>query len=226
MSFRETLSTKVPKAQAVTIVMLVVVTGALCLVLCGVTAFVAGWVMRPELASLGPGAGTTPLTPSPSRAVEPTSSPTPYSTPTVPPTPVQGSVPPGDVAYVNDMAIVLEDATRPADEIVMNANTLNVTPDPGEEYVLVHISITCPREETADPCIFSPLLNFRLIGADSAYSPKILLMDVPGLLEGGEVRGGATVSGALAFVVKQDETDLTLMYETILGRERAFLAVP
>jgi hypothetical protein len=135
-------------------------------------------------------------------------------------------VPSGEAAYVNDMGVVVENTTRPADEIVVSANTFNVPPDPGEEYVLVHLSIRCTREETAAPCLFSPLINFKLIGAETAYSPRILLMDVPGLLEGGEVRGGATVSGALAFVVNQDETDLTLMYETILGRDRAFLAVP
>jgi hypothetical protein len=50
-------------------------------------------------------------------------------------------------------------------------------------------------------------------------------MDVPGLLEGGEIAAGGSVSGAMAFVIDQDETDLVLMYQNLMGTERAFLAV-
>lgn len=227
MSFRESLSTRVSRTQAAAILILVGLGGLLCVFLCGMAGFTGGLLSRS-----GPQPSPLTVEPAPSRqttpahTVEPTSSPTVVPTSTTPPTPAHGGVPPGEVAEVNEMGIVVEGTTRPADEIVLGANDLNVPPEPGSEYIFVHVSITCFRNQTDDPCIVSPLLNFKLIGSDVAYTPEILLFDVPGLLEGGEISGNTTVSGAMAFEISQNESDMLLMYETIIGSDRAFLAVP
>lgn len=163
-------------------------------------------------------------TPTPSPTPEPSppvALPTVTATPTLPPF---EPVAPGEEDWANGMTMRVEGLTRPADAIVERSSSFNPPPDPGHEYVLVELAITCERSE-GETCLYSPLINFDLLGDAARYTPQIFLMDVPGLLEGGEIAAGGSVSGAMAFVIDQDETDLVLMYQNLMGTERAFLAV-
>ncbi len=177
--------------------------------------------------STSPAAGATPE-PSASRPTatpdlpSTSSRPTVTATPTLPPF---DPVAPGEEGWANGMAMRVEGLTRPADAIVKRGSTLNPSPDPGQEYIFVELAITCERSE-GETCLYSPLINFKLLGEEMRYTPQIFLTNVPGLLEGGELAASERVSGDLVFVIDQDETDLVLMYQNILATERAFLAVP
>lgn len=171
---------------------------------------------------------TTP-SPSPTLASEATPEPSPtFALPTVTPTstlPPFEPVAPGEEGWANGMAMRVEGLTRPADAIVERSNSFNPSPGPGQEYIFVELAITCEKSE-GETCLYSPLINFDLLGDAARYVPQVIMLDVPGLLEGGEIAAGERVSGDLVFVIDQDETDLVLMYQNILATERAFLAVP
>lgn len=232
---QEMLSGRVTKERATIVLLLTAVVGLLGVLLCTVSGSVAGVLMRSDRESPGT-AFEPPSTPEPSftTRVPPTVRPTApratrvpeaTSTATPPSTPRWGVVPPGEVVVAGWISLKVQGLTRPADRIVASANQFNPVAEPGNEYVLIETSITCLKSES-EPCFVSPLINFRLIGAATEYTPEILLLDVPGLLEGGELQGGSTSTGDLAFEIDSEETHLTLMYETILGADRTFLAVP
>jgi hypothetical protein len=201
---------------------------------CGALGFIGGALTRREAHPSGPVVSASPtpaaivtITPKPTRSPPQiqTPVPTPAGTPTLPPTPIHGVVPPGEIIEANRMAFLVRGVERPADDLVERANDFNPPAERGKEYVFVDLSITCLRDQ-GDVCLVSPLLNFKLIGSREAYAPQIFLLDLPRLLEGGEIEGGTKTSGRLAFVVDDDETDMNLMYETLMGTDRVFLALP
>ncbi len=233
MKLKETLNRNSSIAWAAGILLLLGGVGFLCILSCTAGGLLGGWVARhaspPYIDPTSVPTAVPTSTAESSLSLTPwlTMVPEPEPTPTIPPTPIGGPVPPGEVAeaYASRMTMAVSGAIRPADEIVARASDFNPRPEQGEEYILVELSITCLRQES-EVCLYSPLINFKLLGAGVSYEPCIFLMDVPGLLEGGELRGGATVSGALAFVINQDETDLVLVYQNLMGTEWVFLAVP
>lgn len=227
---------RVSRAFAAWTLIAIIVAGLASVLACGALGLIGGAVTRPTVSPAEVSAEASPTTPAvvtitprpkptaTSFRIQ-TSVPTPFLTPTLPPTPIHGVVPPGEVIESNRMAFVVRGFERPADDVIERANDFNPPPDRGEEYVLVDISITCLKD-APDVCLVSPLINFKLIGSRVAYAPRILLLDVPHLLEGGEIQGGATACGKLPFAVDEEEADLTLFYHTIMGTDQVFLALP
>jgi hypothetical protein len=148
--------------------------------------------------------------------------------PTTPPSGASRSnpAPVGSEVTVGDLTLAVDDATRPADEIVAEGNMFNPTPEPGNEFVRVTISATCEKAED-ETCSVGPAWNLALIGsAGVTHDPLWAVSGVDGQLEQTEFYGAASVSGSLFFEVGQDETQLVLRYEDILGLSKAFLALP
>ncbi len=230
------MRSRVSTAFAASTLVAIIVAGWVSVLACAALGLIGGALTRPTVTPADAPARASPtppaivtITPRPKPTATSfriqTSVPTPFLTPTLPPTPIHGVVLPGDIIEANRMAFVVRGIERPADELVAQANDFNPPPEPDEEYVLVDISITCLRDPS-EVCLLSPLINFKLIGSRVAYAPQILLLDVPHLLEGGEIQGGATTSGKLAFAIDEEETDLTLFYQTIMGTDQVFLALP
>jgi len=215
-------------------VVIIVASGMVSLVVCAALGLIGGALTRPSPPPSDPLPRMTPtlapivtITPKPTatRSRMQTPVPTAVITPTLPPTPIHGVVPPGELVEANRMAFVVRGVERPADDLVEGANDFNPPADRGKEYLLVDVSITCLKDP-ADVCLVSPLINFKLVGSREAYAPQILLLDVPRLLEGGEIEGGTKASGRLAFVVDDDETEMNLLYQTVMGTDQVFLALP
>mgnify|MGYP001114712265 CR=1 FL=1 len=134
--------------------------------------------------------------------------------------------PPGSEVTIDEMTLVIDDAARPADDIVAEGNQFNSPPEEGSEYVMVDLSVTCEKGED-ETCSIGPMLDLSIIGSQGVtHDSEWAISGVDGQLESTEFYGGSTVSGKLFFEVGQDETDLVLRYESLLGTSKAFMAVP
>ncbi|MBC7227092.1 MAG: DUF4352 domain-containing protein [Thermoflexales bacterium] len=131
---------------------------------------------------------------------------------------------PGTAVVAGDLEIRVMDSIRPADDIVAEGSTLNPRPGPGNEMILVTVSLTCrPEEET---CAFVPALDFLLVSSMGVHRPKWLVVGLPNPLRGGEMQAGETVSGDIVFEVGKEETGLVLVYTESFGSNTVYLEVP
>jgi len=130
--------------------------------------------------------------------------------------------PPGTAVAVGDLEIQVVGVIRPADEIVAEGNMFNPRPGPGNEMMLVTLSVTCRLEE-GDTCTFAPVLDFLLVSPRGVHRPEWLVAGLPNPLFGGEISSGETVSGDILFEVGKEETGLVLVYSESLGDEVAYL---
>ncbi len=132
----------------------------------------------------------------------------------------------GTAVLAGDLQIQVIDTVRPADDVVAEGNLFNPRPSPGNEMMLVTISITCRPAEGDDVCIFAPALDFFLISPIGVHRPEWLVSGLPDLLMGGEMQNGETVSGDMVFEVGEKEFGLILVYAESLGSEVAYLEIP
>ncbi|MCS7178756.1 MAG: hypothetical protein RML46_08525 [Anaerolineae bacterium] len=133
---------------------------------------------------------------------------------------------PGAAVVAGDLEIRVTGAVRPADDTVMKGSMLNPRPGPGNEMILISLSITCRPTEDNDPCNLIPALDFLLASPAGVHRPKWLVTGLPNLLPSGEVATGETVLGDLVFEVGKEETRLVLVYTESWGSHTAYLAVP
>jgi hypothetical protein len=131
--------------------------------------------------------------------------------------------PPGTAVVAGDLKIRVTDVIRPADDIVAGS-IFNPQPGPGNEMMLVTVSITCHPEE-GDTCPLAPVLDFLLVSPQGVHRPEWLVSGLPNLLSSGEISSGETVSGDLLFEVGKEETGLVLVYSESLGDEVGYLEV-
>ena len=133
--------------------------------------------------------------------------------------------PPGTAVVAGDLELQVVGVIRPADDIVAEGNMFNPRPGPGNEMMLVTLSVTC-RPEEDDTCTFAPVLEFLLVSPIGVHRPEWLVAGLPNPLHGGEISSGETVSGDVLFEVGEKETGLVLVYSESLGDEVAYLEVP
>lgn len=134
--------------------------------------------------------------------------------------------PPGTVVPVGDLEIRVIGAIRPADDVVAKSSTLNPRPGPGNEMMLVTVSITCRPAEEVETCAFVPVMEFLLVSPIGVHRPEWLVVGLPDPLEGGEVQAGETVSGDIVFEVGEQEGGLVLVYSEIFGGKVVYLELP
>lgn len=151
---------------------------------------------------------------------QPTDEPEPTEAPEIG-TSRDNPAPLGTPVEVPNYTMTLTSATRPATDVVLNANQFNTEPDEGYEYVMVELAVTCRQEE----CVFSPY-SFGVVGSENVvYEPEIMVAGVDGTLESGEMLEGGTRTGKLFFIVKEGEEDLVLRWAPMVGDD-AFMEIP
>ena len=134
--------------------------------------------------------------------------------------------PVGSEVIADDMAFIVTGAIRPATNFIMDGNMFNSEPEPGQEYIMVELSVTCMKS-IDESCTISPFWNISLIGsAGIKYDAESFVAGVDGLLESTEFYGEATVSGYLPFIVNEGETNLILVYEPMIYGDTFYLEIP
>jgi hypothetical protein len=144
------------------------------------------------------------------------SNPVPTSKPEVG-TARSNPAPAGAEVVVDDMGFVVTGSTRPATGMIMAANEFNTRPEAGQEYVTVDIRITC-KKSPDEKCSLDSY-NLKLLGSSGVQrDAEFMVAGVDGLLDfSTEFFGGATIEGAMPFIVNSDETDLLLVHSPLFG---------
>lgn len=133
------------------------------------------------------------------------------------------TVPAGTSVVVSGLAVTVIGATRPADTIVTTGNMFNKKPEPNMEYVMVDVVTSC-NKAASDKCVVASSL-FSLVGsAGVVHDNEIFVAGVNGLLESGEMFGGAKKSGKLFFVIGKDEKNLVMIYKQLFSE--MYFALP
>ncbi len=132
--------------------------------------------------------------------------------------------PVGSEVVADDMAFMVMEVVRPANEAVKAGNSFNSDPKPEMEYMLVKLQVTC-KKTSDEKCSIFPDMNNKLIGDKGIeYDPEFVT-GVEGELEATDFYGGATVSGYIPFMVGIGEGGLSLVYDPLFG-DKFFLQLP
>jgi len=199
------------------------VYGVLSAVLVLVIATLACGRSTPEVKV--PEATPQPSEVQPTTSLAATATKRPTLTPTTAPLGSSRSnpAPVGAEVTIDDMTFKVVELTRPADDIVAAGNMFYDKPEPGNEYAMVTISVTC-NKSSDETCRVS-YLDFKLIGSSGIVREPEIVAGVTGLLKSSKFFGGVTVTGKIIFEIAQDETNLILAYKPFLGVSEAYLAV-
>lgn len=133
--------------------------------------------------------------------------------------------PAGSEVEIGDITLAVQNVIDPADDIVAEANMFNDEPAEGNKYLMIEMSITC-NKGTDETCNISPRIEYELVGSSGIVHDAEYVAGIEGMLEDGEMFGGATMLGKIAFQVGKNETDLVLIYTEFLGMDKAYLALP
>jgi hypothetical protein len=119
----------------------------------------------------------------------------------------------------------IEEVIRPADDQVAQANMFNPDPEPGNEYVMVRITIQCIQPSGEKCNVY--LSDYKLSGSTGLIrEPEWVISGLPHMLESTEMFGGATLSGWIVFDVSQDETGLILAWEPTFSLSTGYISLP
>lgn len=131
------------------------------------------------------------------------------------------AAPAGSSVTGDDMTFKVTGITRPANQIVTDANMFNSEPDSGKEYVMLELEITC---QAADKCHLYPS-DLKLVGSEGiAREADLDVAGVDDALDSTDFFNGASLKGKVFFQMAVGETGLILMYSP-LGGPDAFLHV-
>lgn len=127
----------------------------------------------------------------------------------------ENPAPMGVEVVADNKAFTVTGATRPADDIVAEANQYNALPEPGEEYLLVEFEMTCTQSPDEE-CSFTPF-NMLVYGSLEERHTRVFVAGIDNEHGSVDFNGGETISGVMPFLVGQDETDLLLIYQPFSG---------
>lgn len=193
--------------------------------MCGALAAVGGGSSRPaQPAAQGvqaqesapafePAATTRPPTraaqpPSPAAAQEDDSDRYPLSSP----------APLGTAVDLPVFRLTVLTYERPVDNYLKDRSLLNKAEE-GMEFGRVQVRVTCQADEE---CSFWPD-NFQLLGESDIYYNRVwVLFDTPSMLEGTDMRPGATLEGWLYYMVPKGEGMRVLRWAPWVGEEVYF----
>lgn len=128
---------------------------------------------------------------------------------------IDNPAPVGYEVLANDIAVMVTGATRPADDIVAEANQFNEPPEAGEEYLLVEFQMTCTKSGD-EQCSFNPF-SMLVYGSLEDSHTREFVAGLENEHSSVDFNGGKTVSGVMPFSVGQGETDLVLIYQPMSG---------
>jgi hypothetical protein len=129
----------------------------------------------------------------------------------------------GTEVIADGKSFVVLGATRPADEVVAEANSLNEEAPIGEEYLLVEFQMTCV-DPVEGQCSFNPFNVIVIDSLDESHT-RTFVAGIEDEHDSDDFDEGVTVSGQLAFMVGQDDTELVMVYTPFSGGAY-FLEIP
>lgn len=154
----------------------------------------------------------------------PTTTPAPGEVGTVPGNPAPAGVP----FVVEKFTLTVTETVRPANDMIQEGEgPFYEEPDPGNEYMLVRVSVTCTA--TAGEKCFATLQQFGLLGTGGGeYDAEPFITSLPGLYDGDRIEGGVTLEGWLPFQVPRQEADIVLVFQTLAvgAPPSIYLALP
>lgn len=131
----------------------------------------------------------------------------------------------GTEVDIGSFTLSIGEVVRPANARIAEANTFNSDPEPGNEYLMLVLNATC-NKGFDESCSIAPIYETSLVGSTGVIrEPEIFIAGIDNMFESGEMFGGVTLTGWLVFEVAEGETDLILIYEDFLGRNKAYLAI-
>lgn len=153
---------------------------------------------------------------------------TPLPVPTDTPQPVglsrENPAPIGNEVITEYQIQKVDELIRPADSKIKQANSFNSDPEPGNEYVMVRVTLQCIQPVSEKCNVY--LSDYNLSGSTGLIrDSEWLIAGIPHMLESTEMFGGATLSGWLAFEVSQDETGLILAWEPTFSMSTAYMSL-
>ena len=137
--------------------------------------------------------------------------------------------PAGSEIIVGDVSLQILDAIRPANDIVMAADSYNKMPEDGYEYIILEIKMTCELGSDYE-CSVYPFVYFTIIGNSGVVTdPDYRVDEIDGSFERMDTKfyGGTTIIGKLTFIISVDETDMLLVYDkTYSSQDPVYLEIP
>jgi Telomeric repeat-binding factor 2. len=122
----------------------------------------------------------------------------------------------GKEAIINDLGISVTRVISPADSYLGKAALPSVARD-GKEYLIVDVKVRCISPD--EKCHLSEF-DFGIEtkgGHDYAAELTGSYSDLQGLLVGGDIEPGKSLSGSLIFIIEKGETGLTLIYPRLFA---------
>jgi len=111
---------------------------------------------------------------------------------------------------VGDTHIRVNALYRDMTDEVLAMNILNPRPDPGDEWLLVNVTMTCDRPPDVTCSTFG--YNFDLVGRLGEIYDQPFVSLIYDKFEG-EVFGGTSLSGNLGYLVAQADRDFVLLFD-------------
>ena len=130
---------------------------------------------------------------------------------------LQNPIPQGEYVATEDFrgilgSLMINSVERDAGAFVEEQNSFNPEADPGMEWVVVNVTVTCdmPAGELCEPGYFT--INLKLGGASGVIYEKEMMASFGNAGLPQELMGGGEASGYVGFMIPQDETGLYVMY--------------
>lgn len=111
---------------------------------------------------------------------------------------------------IDEMSISVAYVVSPADQMMEVASSYNPSPDPGNRYIFVNLSVVCKKAK--DPCHMSGYEFGVWDSVGAPHSPETFVIGVTGLFDPYDFRAGSTKSGFLVFQAPLDDNRLVMKY--------------
>lgn len=180
-----------------------------------------------EVVSSATEAGKPTKDTPPTDVPEPTDTPAPTNTPKPDGNKPETAVPFGEAAVSGNYILQVEEVVRPADQRIEEANMFNSEAEPGNELMMVRMTIEC-TEASDRTCTFTPSADVEVFGSSGIIrEPEIFVSGLPNMLEYSEFFGGSVIRGWMVFEIGQDETNLVLKFVPLFSlMDPIYLAIP
>lgn len=122
----------------------------------------------------------------------------------------------------NNIEITVLGLERDAWARIDAMNDFNPRPDAGMEYIIVAATVTNRGDPAKTKAV--RLWHFRVVGERGVIYDRPFLLTLSDELRG-ELFGGVTIQGQLAFEVPQGEKNLVLIYDSGIGTDARFLSL-
>lgn len=136
----------------------------------------------------------------------------------------ENPIPLGTEKTVGNMAFVITNILRPADEIVTTGNMFNTKPEATQEYLMIEARSTCLLD-SSNKCSFTPM-ELKAVGSDgNVINSQFVVSGVPGQFESGETFGGSAKAGRLFFLVPKGDPGVVIFYEPLFFGSPTFFSI-